>query len=143
MLCFYIVSITLCLVLDHLNCHGNPLFLFDYKFHVLFKTVSNRLIFKLICWVNLRKPFSNNNIANTTTFAFFTCSDWNTWSHFWGLDTFDLYSVLSVCIQPGKQTSLSGHFPVLHLCSWSFPHRVPDISYYGCGKSEHCWLLRR
>ena len=64
-------------------------------------------------------------------------------THIWSMDTFDMYIMCVLCIQPRQQASLSNHISVLRICSWLLSSRMLRLSHHGGQESPQLVLLRR
>lgn len=64
-------------------------------------------------------------------------------THIWSMDTFDMYIMCVLCIQPRQQASLSNHISVLRICSWLLSSRMLRLSHNGGQESPQLVLLRR
>lgn len=71
------------------------------------------------------------------------CSEWSSWTYIWSMDTLDMHSLLSLCIQPWQQTVILGYLSLIYLCLGPFSDRVPLLPYNDHSESLNCGLFCR
>jgi len=77
------------------------------------------------------------------SFYYLFCSEWSSWTYIRSMDTLDLHSLLSLCIQPRKQTIILGYVSIIYLCVRPFSDWIPLLPNNDHRESLNCGLLCR